>query len=638
MWKRVLVGLVLCAGMLFGHAEEKQDVKQENSPCPYECNKIFDSIFTKTDIEQAKRNIDAAKGPCKHFYAWFIYTYVDLDIKAGVESLWKSLYSTCSTKNLAYLVYASKMYRKHNIIGTEAEMVNYYRPVAEEVFNGFFKKKITLFTKWKFSRLHKQGENAKIIKFIKTLKSTGSTTANENLLSLIKMGYIDAEQHIDFLKEHARKGSADAMGILGNMYYYGWGVKPSKITARHYFSEGAKKNDADCLNGLGMLYAEDGNVFESKLYLEKASAIGSQEADYNLYKLYENANKFVGEIHLMKAARHDGYLPAVYTYAEKERLKGEIKRTTVSQYKSIASYHDQVVALEKNAIQMYKEHRNAEAFYMSLLIGDLCPKTGYENAQYILKHRVIKPGLIQRLYKYISLWKGKKESDSEPAEVEIKIQDKNAKDIEEILNTQTEEETQKENDSKESKSTETKKESAKEETASDVNTEKIENTKPVSTNNNDEIKNAIKLYILLNTRLARSSDSKAAIDLGDAYFYGTGVKKDLTKAFSRYYSSSLMESAEGDYLTGWMYEMGYGVTKNYALAQTFYMQMYEREENSYLLYGVLMTRLFIKKNLSNIIAFSTVGASVIFGWMTIPQALLFINRRKSVTAANNPKQ
>ncbi|KAI5192932.1 SEL1 protein [Nematocida minor] len=598
MFRGAVVGFLLFAGIFATQMETKEGQKTDGL-CEHGCHKVFESLFVKTDIKKAKEEIDSMEGQCKYFYKWFTSTYFDFNIKEGVESLYRSLYSTCEVKDLAYLVYASKIDRRHNIIGDAKDAIFYYREIAKLVFQEFFRKRITLFAKWEFANLEKQGENKKIINFIKTLTNSGDSVAAENLLSLIKIGHVELEPHIDFLKESARKGSADAMGILGNMYYYGWGVTPSRITARHYYAEGAKSNDPDCLNGLGMLHIEEGNKTKGKVFLEKASAMGSQAADYNLYLMYESANNFMGDLHLIKAAKQEGYLPAVYQYAEKSRKKKEYKSTTVSQYKSIAVYHSKVLELEKMAIEKCKNHENAEAFYLSLLIGDMGSKTGYMNAAYILKNRVINSSAMQH-YKLPWFNKAKELLGLAPKD------------------KQKEPMAQRYDDSEKSDTV-------------------PENTDSRDTAGSTAIKSGIHhpemLYILLCRRIAEMDSSEAAIELGNAYFYSVGVEKNLEKAFSRYYTASLMKDPEGDYLVGWMYETGSGVSQSYSLAREFYTQMYKRKDTTYLLYWVLMARVFLKMHIAKIVSLVAVGVSVFLGWITIPQAALLFSRRRSLDAS-----
>lgn len=386
-WKVRFV-LLLFIGVLLA-----EEVSWPEHPCPYKCEGAFNSLFLHTNIEEARTKIEEIQGPCKYFYKWYISSYVDFSPRESIEYLYKSLYSTCSIKDLAYLVYASKIERRHGIVSIPQEAIFYYREIAKEVFEGFFKKRTTLFAKWEFSSLNKQGENTKIIDFVKTLTSGGDTTAAENLLSLIRSGHVDLHSNIDFLKDLARKGSPDAMGILGNMYFYGWTVQPSRITARHYFAEGAKKEDPDCLNGLGMLYAEEKNLPRARAYFEKASALGSHSAEYNLFLMYENKHIYMADIHLAKSAKQDGYLPAVYSYAEKAWNRKEFTESVLLQYKSIAAYHPSVTALEKLAIAKYQNKEIKESFYLSVLIGDMGSRIGYANGLYALGKRVVCPGV-----------------------------------------------------------------------------------------------------------------------------------------------------------------------------------------------------------------------------------------------------
>ena len=52
------------------------------------------------------------------------------------------------------------------------------------------------------------------------------------------------------------------------------------------------------------------------------------------------------------------------------------------------------------------------------------------------------------------------------------------------------------------------------------------------------------------------------VDLGDCYFYGRGVKKSYSDAFSYYLSASLYNSGRGFYSLSYMYHHGFGCKKN----------------------------------------------------------------------------
>lgn len=583
MFRRSVLGLALLLGAVLGADGNKKESIEYN-PCEFECHKVFDSLFINSDIKRAKEEIDKIEGPCRYFYKWFISAYIDLNTQESIEFLYKSLYASCKIKNLSYLAYANKIERRYNIIGSPKEAIYYYREIARQVFNEFFKRRITLFSKWEFANLDKQGENKKIISFIKTLTTSGDPKAAENLLSLIKIGHVEIDKHVDFLKDLARKGNSDAMGVLGNMYYYGWGVSPSKITARHYFAEGVKSSDPECLNGLGMIYLDENNLSKGKVFLERAAAMGSQAADYNLYRMYENTSSYMSDLHLIKSAKQDGYLPAVYAYAERARIRNEFKLTTVLQYKSISLYHSSMIELEKIAIEAYTEKKNKEAFYLSLLIGDLGSKTGYINASYILKNRIHTkhtPSIIRSI---------------------LKVFLKNNQDNQNI--------TQKGNQNNHS-------------------TDSTDSTDSTSIIHSDI------LYALLCRRMADLDSSSASIELGHIHYCGQGVEKSLSRAFARYYAASLMKNPEGDYFVGYMYEMGEGVERDYKLAREFYYQMYRRNGSAYLLFYLLEIRILLKMHLSKVLSICAVMLSVGLGWITIPQAAMLISRRRPFRAVSS---
>ncbi|KAI5185885.1 SEL1 protein [Nematocida homosporus] len=482
--------------------------------CPTGCDKVFQSLFTDCSLEKAEEALKQLDSPCAHFYRYFISSYYHLDGKSALKSLLISLDSECEVKDLARMVYASKIDGKYGLLGTAQESGEYFRDLAEKVFKTFFTQKLVLFAKWEFEHLEKEGENKRIIDFIKTLTRGGDASAAENLLSLIKIGHVDAAAHLDFLKASARAGRADAMGILGNMYYYGWGVAQSKMAARHYFAEGAKKNDPDCLNGLGMILAQEKSIGEAKGLLEKASAMGSAAADYNLFLIYEDSKNFLGDLHLLKAAKQEGYLPAVYRHGLNAWKRKEYQ-ASASQFKSIASYSPKILELEKLAVSYCRNQQDKAAFYLSLLLGDLGQTTSYKNALFVLQTRQLKIPQVDML------------------------------------------------------------------------------------------------RILIARRVADTGSSQAAICLGNVYYYGQGVPIDRSKAFARYFAASLMGSAEAHYLLGWMYEHGQGVPTNYLQARHLYARMLKTNPSAYLLYVLLLIRLFLKQHRAKIISTFTLLGSFI---------------------------
>lgn len=364
-----------------------------------QCSGAFEKIFLKGDLEGAEEEISRGKSKCLLFFRYFLLSYLKRNqlapekeetpeptgrILEALKCLIVALDAECEVRDLARLTYATKIFSQVNILGRPEEAGIYYKEMAEKVYNTFYDKRNTLFAKWEYKHLDREGENTKIIDFVKTLTRGGDAVAADNLLSLIRIGHVEAEQHLDFLRAAAAKGKIDAMGILGNMYLHGWGVKKSTITARHYFAEGAKYGDAACLNGLGMVHAQTNADESAKKLFEQAAAAGSPAADYNLFLMYEKKNNFLGELHLIRAARQEGYLPAVFRHGLKAWERKEYTVAT-TQFKNISEYSQLVLSLEALAVEQYKKGLTA-ALYTSLLIGDLGSGTGYKNAMHVLTY------------------------------------------------------------------------------------------------------------------------------------------------------------------------------------------------------------------------------------------------------------
>ncbi|KAM3565165.1 hypothetical protein ARSEF4850_001538 [Beauveria asiatica] len=73
------------------------------------------------------------------------------------------------------------------------------------------------------------------------------------------------------------------------------------------------------------------------------------------------------------------------------------------------------------------------------------------------------------------------------------------------------------------------------------------------------------------TRSSRQSNVDSLVKMGDYYFYGIGVDKDLAKAVSCYTGASdYQQSAQALFNLGWMHENGVGLTQDFHLAKRYY--------------------------------------------------------------------
>ncbi|OAA81686.1 ubiquitin-protein ligase Sel1/Ubx2 [Akanthomyces lecanii RCEF 1005] len=73
------------------------------------------------------------------------------------------------------------------------------------------------------------------------------------------------------------------------------------------------------------------------------------------------------------------------------------------------------------------------------------------------------------------------------------------------------------------------------------------------------------------TRSSRQSNVDSLVKMGDYYFYGIGVEKDLAKAVQCYSGASdYQQSAQALFNLGWMHENGVGLTQDFHLAKRYY--------------------------------------------------------------------
>ncbi|MEM7276657.1 MAG: tetratricopeptide repeat protein [Pseudomonadota bacterium] len=75
---------------------------------------------------------------------------------------------------------------------------------------------------------------------------------------------------------------------------------------------------------------------------------------------------------------------------------------------------------------------------------------------------------------------------------------------------------------------------------------------------------------------ANRGDAGAQVNLGVHYYHGSGVAKDMAKAASLFEQGALAGDSHGQYLTGHMYDRGYGVSQNSEQALHWYNKAAEQ--------------------------------------------------------------
>ena len=82
----------------------------------------------------------------------------------------------------------------------------------------------------------------------------------------------------------------------------------------------------------------------------------------------------------------------------------------------------------------------------------------------------------------------------------------------------------------------------------------------------------VKIYLGLMRESAEAGYPEAQYYLGEAYYYGEGVPKDMFQAVAWYRKAAEQCDSESQYSLGYMYEHGYGVERDYEQAIRWYRE------------------------------------------------------------------
>ena len=103
------------------------------------------------------------------------------------------------------------------------------------------------------------------------------------------------------------------------------------------------------------------------------------------------------------------------------------------------------------------------------------------------------------------------------------------------------------------------------------------------------------LALIYWTRSARQRNVDSMVKMGDYYFHGYGIKKDLEKAASCYESAQEVQNcAQAAWNLAWMHENGVGIDQDYHLAWRYYMMAWDISPESYLPVRLSLSKLYLR--------------------------------------------
>ena len=137
---------------------------------------------------------------------------------------------------------------------------------------------------------HRRGENDKAAKFFRRAAELGSITAM-NRIGILCADAISVEERLSWYKKAVELGDTFAMVNIGDMYYFGDGVKMDKKIAFKFYLQAAEQDEVDMPEQVGLMYYLGIGTevdYEKALYWTKNALQYSNNpvASYTLAEMY----------------------------------------------------------------------------------------------------------------------------------------------------------------------------------------------------------------------------------------------------------------------------------------------------------------------------------------------------------------
>ena len=211
-------------------------------------------------------------------------------------------------------------------------------------------------------------------------------------------GGVDTNQDfptaLRYLRQAASGGNANAMGLLGQMYWRGEGVDADAQTALHYFRAGATHNSPVALNGMGLMYSNGigvaKDVDEAMKYFIKAAEKDLPDAQYNIAMMLKEVAPTVGMakmINYLQMAARKGHLLALFELGKMNMIGMEHSNTcsvAVAYFKSVAEQDDEMGKLIDDAFNDYHGGRVQAALIKYLFAAQMGDEVAQYNAAILL--------------------------------------------------------------------------------------------------------------------------------------------------------------------------------------------------------------------------------------------------------------
>jgi uncharacterized protein len=379
------------------------------------CSALERALLEDGDVEGAIGLVDRRDGPLDYFYSYFVKSvFMFKREEALVELIGAPDHRFARSIVLGNIKMDHIQKFPFEAQGT-AEML---LRVAARISKEYLRNNYRFLIRKPLAKLAREHFSEKEIENMVIMTYAGDKTCARLFLSLLDQKEISPGGFLHVLEFLAKKNVPRAFAYLGEIYYYGLGVKRSMDRAMFMYSKGKDLNDAIACNGVGkVLLSREYRDYESaEQVLMLANNLGAMaECSYLLHLLQKRtgASKAQrrGTSSLEKAVLF-GYLPAIFEDGLRYYETGQYINACI-RFSPILQYSDLVYDMQRKAEDLFLRSRHRQAAIALLMCVELgSSKSAYDVVYLLQNHSIFRDqdrilfGIYQTLvgtedYKYL---------------------------------------------------------------------------------------------------------------------------------------------------------------------------------------------------------------------------------------------
>ncbi len=268
-------------------------------------------------------------------------------------------------------------------IESEAQVFNIFGRMAHIVSKDFLANRLNFYMPVNLEK----DENNDLEYIITNVWSRNKEIVDKFFIAIhnCKFKLEKVKNELKFLSKH---GFKRAFGLLGDIYYYGFGTPVNYEKAMEFYMKGRKAGDVYSYLGIARILGRDGyaDPKQALAILNEGLAIQKDpETMFHKYLVLKslNADSFELKVCLNYAA-YAGYLPAVYQITYENVLNNTLSYPIVS-YKSVTILSRYFIKIYDLAYHAFCAKNYKKALILYLYLSEFDLDVAIQNALYIME-------------------------------------------------------------------------------------------------------------------------------------------------------------------------------------------------------------------------------------------------------------